>query len=519
MNQKTAFALTNPLSLLLDKPSSQFTRSDILRIIEDKHIERITFHYTALDGKLKELKIPALDHKQAERILAMGERVDGSSLFKGVVDSGKSDLYVLPDYRTAFMNPFDPTSLDFVCRYLDKDGEPAGFTMDNILGRAAGLFRERTGLEIRALGELEFFLCGRPETDAYQMESQHGYHSSSPFLKNGAIIDEMLRDISMITGAVKYAHSEVGCIDRIVSSSREIDGMRAEQLEVEFLPKPIEEAADDLVISRWIIRNVAHRHGKVATFAPKLDEGAAGSGLHVHLELLRNGKSVMVEPDGKLSEEARRLVGGLCVYATSLTAFGNTQACSYLRLVPDHEAPTKVCWSDLNRSALIRVPLGWRNLSNLAAKVNPQQKEAYATGDDCRQTVELRSADGSALIHLLLAGITAAAGWAFEKHDGVEDPLVMAEKLYVVGNIFKNKELLGRLPSLPGSCVESGRLLLKKRELYERNGIFPAGAIDYAAAALKAEDDEHLYESLKSLPEDQQDAARREVMHRDIHKN
>ncbi len=258
--------------------------------------------------------------------------------------------------------------------------------------------------------------------------------------------------------------------------------------------------------------------GMIATFVPKIEENAAGSGLHIHMELHRDGKSVMTDREGRLSEEARRLVGGLCSYATSLTAFGNTQACSYLRLVPNHEAPTSVCWSDLNRSALIRVPLGWTNITDLSAKVNPQEKEVFS-GNDCRQTVELRSPDGSALLHPLLAGITAAALWSFEEHEGGEDPLETAEKLYVRGNIFKNKELLARLPKLPGSCVESGRVLLEKRALYERNGIFPAGAIDYTASALKAEDDEKLYETIRDLPEDKQATFRREVMHRDIHKN
>jgi len=80
------YALSNPLSVLLNKPPQDFERRDFLKVIEEKGIERITFHYTALDGKLKELKIPVTNNDQAESILAQGERVDGSSLFKGMVD-------------------------------------------------------------------------------------------------------------------------------------------------------------------------------------------------------------------------------------------------------------------------------------------------------------------------------------------------------------------------------------------------------------------------------------------------
>ena len=519
MDDERISALANPVSVLLDKPARELTRQDIIQVIKKSAIERITFHYTGLDGKLKEMKIPVLDRRQIEQILAMGERVDGSSLFKGMVDPGLSDLYVVPVYSTAFINPFDPLSLDFVCRYLTKDGEPAPFTMDNILARAASFFRMKSGLEIRALGELEFFLLSRPESELYSAGRQRGYHNSLPFVKNGPVLDEMLRAISMITGAIKYAHSEVGYIDSIASAFEEIDGRRAEQMEIEFLPRPLEETADSLVISRWIIRNIAFRHGQVATFAPKLDEAVAGNGLHFHLELLKDGQSVMTEDDGRLSEPARRLIGGLCRFADSLTAFGNTLASSYLRLVPDHEAPTRVCWSDLNRSALIRVPLGWTNLTDLAGRLNPQQREAPAERAGSRQTVELRSPDGSALIHLVLAGIAAAAGRAFGDSHLDEDPLATAEKLYVSGNIFKNREILSRLPKLPASCAESARLLLKKRSLYEKDGLFPAGVIDYTAGLLQAEDDEGLHEKIMSLPEDKRLEAIRHVMHRDIHRH
>jgi glutamine synthetase len=515
------YALGNPLAALLDKPASDFVREDFVKLVVNHGIERITFHYTGIDGKLKELKLPALDRSYVESVLAQGERVDGSSLFKGMVDAALSDLYVVPVYRTAFLNPFDEGSLDFVCRYLDRNGEPAPFPPDNILQRAAGLFRKNSGLVLNALGELEFFLLSEPGPRLYSAPKQRGYHGSRPFIKSGPVLDEMLRIISQVTGAVKYAHSEVGFIDSVRSDLDEIRGRRAEQLEIEFLPRPAEEMADALVLGRWIIRNVAFRHGSIATFTPKLEEGVAGNGFHFHLELVKDGRSVMAGPDGKLSVEARKLIGGLCEYADSLTAFGNTISSAYLRLVPNQEAPTRVCWSDLNRSAMIRVPLGWSNLGNLAAKVNPQETEAFQSVAGGRQTVELRSPDGSAQIHLLLAGIVMAADWAFKgglslfKEYG---PLELADKLYIKGNIFADKELLERLPVLPASCVESSRILLEKRGLYERDGIFPPSVIEYVAARLQAEDDEFMNKELADLPADDRLHEIRRTMHKDIHR-
>ncbi|MDH5705655.1 MAG: glutamine synthetase beta-grasp domain-containing protein, partial [Candidatus Aminicenantes bacterium] len=137
-----SYALVNPLSAFLEKPAQDFQRADFLKIIKEKKIERITFHYTALDGKLKELRLPFSSRQEAESILAEGERVDGSSLFKGMVDASLSDLYVVPEYRTAFLNPFDERSLDFICRFLTRKGERAPFTLDNILAKACQLFRE-----------------------------------------------------------------------------------------------------------------------------------------------------------------------------------------------------------------------------------------------------------------------------------------------------------------------------------------------------------------------------------------
>jgi len=499
-----AFALTNPLSMILNKPAKDFQREDLLKVMIQNQIERITFHYIALDGRLKELKLPAFDRNRADRILAEGERVDGSSLFHGMVETSLSDLYVVPEYRTAFFNPFDKGSLDFVCRYLTQDGERAPFTPDNILYNAASLLRENSGLDLYALGELEFYLISPRGENLFGREAQQGYHEASPFVKRGDILTEIVRHITRITHAVKYAHSEVGAIDQIESELDEIDGKRAEQMEVEFLPRPIEEMADDLVIARWVIRNVAYKHGCIATFAPKIEEGAAGNGQHFHLQLMKEGKNIMEGPDGRLSEPALRLVGGLCEYADSLTAFGNTVASSYLRLVPNQEAPTKIFWSGLNRSALIRVPLAWSEVKNIARIINTQE-ESEPVAFKKSKTVELRSADGSALIHMLLAGVSLAAEWGFRDVRSIE----LANKLYVTGRNRADNGVLDSFSDLPANCLESSKILLEKRKLYEGSGIFPSEVIDYVAGILQRENyDFSNYDRIEEL---------RKAMHKDLH--
>ena len=509
-----SYALANSLSAILDKPSQDFRRSDFLKVIEQNQIERIAFHYTALDGKLKELRLPFSSRREAESILAEGERVDGSSLFKGMVDVSLSDLYVVPEYKTAFLNPFDDRSLDFVCRFLTKDGERAPFALDNILARAYELFQKNTGMELYALGELEFFLINGTEERIYPLQKQQGYHEAEPFMKSGGILNEMVRYITQTTGAVKYIHSEVGSIEAIQSGNDEIHGKSAEQLEVEFLPKPVVEMADALVLARWFIRNVAYQYGCVATFTPKLEEGVAGNGFHFHLELKKDGRNAMVGSDGKLSEPALRLIGGLCEYADSLTAFGNTIASSYLRLVPDQEAPTRVFWSDLDRRAMIRVPLGWSNLNNLNRVLNPQEKTEVENPEN-RQTVELRTPDGSALIHPLLAGIVMAAEWGFKN----KDSLKQSERYYVKSELTRNVAHLKSFPGLPGSCVESSRILMKKRSLYERENVFPPSVIDYMAKLLQDENDKGLRKKLKGLSGKERQREVRKIMHKDLHRH
>jgi glutamine synthetase len=507
-------ALANPLSLLLDKDRSDFTRADMLEVIRKRNIERLSFHYTSLDGKLRELKLPFGDFDQAERILASGERVDGSSLFGGLVDAAASDLYVVPSYRTAFFSPFDSSSLNFICRFLDRDGQLAAFTPDNILAIAHQRFRERTGLELHALGELEFFLIREGGHENFSAHRQGGYHASSPFFKGGDVVNEMVRYLTQITGAVKYAHAEVGYIDAVRSNLPLLAGRRAEQHEIELLTRPVEEMGDLVGLARWIIRNVAHRHGMLATFAPKIEEGVAGNGLHFHLELLRDGHNVMTESDGSLSEEARKLIGGLVAYAATLSAFGNTVASSFLRLVPNQEAPTRICWSHNNRSALIRMPLGWSKESHLARVVNPADSDAFVDPRG-RQTVEIRSPDGSASFHLLLAGITTAA------EHGLTDPgmLDLAERTNVEGNVFSNKEVMQRLEPLPASCVACARLLAERRDLYERGGVFPPRVVDYQIELLMREDDEKLNRDFARLPAEERLVATRELMHKDIHRH
>ena len=152
------------------------------------------------------------------------------------------------------------------------------------------------------------------------------------------------------------------------------------------------------MIAKWIIRNLAYEEGLDVTFAPKITTGKAGSGLHVHMRITRDGENLMLDDSGKLSNDARRMIAGLVDLAPALTAFGNKNPTSYFRLVPHQEAPTNVCWGDRNRSVLVRVPLGWTGDVDMCREANPLEP-ASQRNTRGKQTVEIRNADGSADVY------------------------------------------------------------------------------------------------------------------------
>ena len=204
---------------------------------------------------------------------------------------------------------------------------------------------------------------------------------------------------------------------------------------------------------------LGYEYGVEVSFAPKITVGKAGSGMHIHMMLEKDGKNIMLE-NGKLSSSARKMIAGLLDLSKALTAFGNTIPTSYLRLVPHQEAPTNICWGDRNRSVLVRVPLGWSGRLNMVNDANPAEP-VNNTEQPSRQTVELRSPDGSADIYLLMAGLVVAVQHGLEMGNGLE----LAEKLYVDYNIFsdKGKNSGKKLEGLPASCYESADALLKLR--------------------------------------------------------
>ena len=497
MKDKLVNLNPNELVIFLDKPSNQFTSDDIIRFIETHNIQLLNFRYVAEDGRLKVLNFIINSKEHLQQILNYGERVDGSSLFS-FIEAGSSDLYVIPRFRTAFVNPFSETpALDILCSFYTSEGKPLENSPEYILKKAHQVFREQTGYTFKALGELEYYI-NYPKEDIFPSEDQKGYHASAPFSKWQDLRIEAMHLISKAGGKIKYGHNEVG------NFSSETESF--EQHEIEFLPTNVEEAADQLVIAKWILRMLADQYDIELSFAPKITVGKAGSGLHIHMMLEKDGKNIMVE-DAKLSNTARKMIAGILDAAGALTAFGNTIPTSYLRLVPNQEAPTSICWGDRNRSVLVRVPLGWLGENNMILDANPVEPRRKIDPPG-KQTVEFRAPDGSADIHNLLAGLVMASLHGLKMDDGLEK----AQKLFVSANIHKEKDKIPHLDQLPESCWTSADVLAEKRQIFQEYGVFPEGMIDNVIRKLKAFNDKGLSEKLFGNTE-----AIRELVIRYIH--
>ena len=473
----------NKLVAYLGKPTSEFTKADIVRYITENGIRMVNFMYPAGDGRLKTLNFVINNAAYLDATLTCGERVDGSSLFP-FIEAGSSDLYVLPRFSTAFLDPFaEIPTLAMLCSYFNKDGFPLESSPENTLRKACKAFNEVTGMEFEAMGELEYYVMA-PDAGFFPATDQKGYHESAPYAKFNEFRTQCMAYIAQAGGQIKYGHSEVGNFT--------LDGVTYEQNEIEFLPVKATDAADQLMIAKWIIRNLAYEYNYDITFAPKITAGKAGSGLHVHMRITKDGKNQMLD-GGVLSATARKAIAGMMELAPSITAFGNTNPTSYFRLVPHQEAPTNICWGDRNRSVLVRVPLGWAAKSDMCQIANPLEPASnYDTTQ--KQTVEMRSPDGSADIYQLIAGLAVACRHGFE----MENALEVAERTYVNVNIHQkeNEHKLKDLAQLPDSCAASADCLERQREVFEQHNVFSAAMIDGIIKRLRSYGDSTLREEI-----------------------
>jgi len=449
----------------------------VLKFISENGVKILNLCHVPEEGKLKTVSFSTTEKDRISEVLDYGERVDGSSLFS-YIEPGKSDIYISPQIKAAFMNPFSalPT-LNILCDYLGDDGKPLDIAPKTVLTRAEQKLQISSGISLKALAELEFYIIARQQTELlFAGAPDRNYHDSSPFSKFEDIRNEILSILGTMGISTKYGHSEVGRINGK-------DATIMEQHEIEFTPQNLTDMAETVAVAKWVVRNTCMRHGLSASFIPKIDLRHAGNGMHIHLCGLKHGRNIIADQSGNLSNDSLRMIGGILSFAPSLAAFGNPTPVSYLRFIARKEAPMHICWSARNRLALIRIPLWWKF-----------KKEIHGS-ESCRETFEYRAPDAFADPYLLLAGLALAVNYGLENS---AESLRIAEDLHAES--VKKEEK--RFKLLPRSCSDAAKNLARNREHYEDKGIFPTRLVDGTIHRLEGFDDQNLWKELLGRPEE-----------------
>jgi len=343
---------------------------NILKTIKDENIEFVDLRFSDTLGKEQHVTLPvsAVD----DDMLTEGKMFDGSSIvgWKGI---NESDMVLMPDTEAAYVDPFsEHATLNLRCDVLEPDTLQAYSRCPRSLAKRAEAYMASTGVADEAFfgPEPEFFVFDdvRWKSDisgaSYQIDSEEaswnthkeyadGNTGHRPRIKGGYFpvppVDSLadLRSVMCATLEacgipVEVHHHEVGT---------------AGQCEIGTRFNSLTRKADELLILKYIVHNVAHLHGRTATFMPKPLVGDNGSGMHVHQSLAKSGQNLFSgDQYGGLSETALHYIGGIFRHARAINAFSNATTNSYKRLVPGFEAPVLLAYSARNRSASCRVP-------------------------------------------------------------------------------------------------------------------------------------------------------------------
>ncbi|AXA37399.1 Glutamine synthetase type I [Candidatus Sumerlaea chitinivorans] len=353
-----------------DRPK---TPKDVLKMAAEHNVVAVDFKFMDLPGQWQHFTVPISQLEESS--FEDGFGFDGSSI-RGWCEINESDMLVLPDPESAFIDPFAkyPT-LSLVCNILDpitkerysRDPRSVAFKAENYL--------KSTGIGDTAYfgPELEFFVFDSVRFDSrahmafYEIDSDEGIWNSGrenqpgnpnlgwrPRHKEGYFpvppIDQLqdLRTEMMLT--------LIQCGIQAEAQHHEV--ATAGQCEIDMRFGPLVRMGDQALLFKYIVKNVAKRHGKTVTFMPKPLFGDNGSGMHVHVSIWKNGKNLFAGNQyAGLSEMALYFIGGLLKHAPALLAFTSPTTNSYKRLVPGYEAPVNLAYSQRNRSAAVRIPM------------------------------------------------------------------------------------------------------------------------------------------------------------------
>jgi glutamine synthetase len=441
------------------------TPEDVLSRIDGEGIQFVDFRFVDLPGLMQHYTLPA--HQLTADVFRDGLGFDGSSV-RGFQQIQESDMLLVPDASTAVADPFrqHPT-LILNCFVRDPlTGESYSRDPRYVAQKAEAHLRS-TGIADTAFfgPEAEFFIfddirfISEPKGAMYAIDSveaywntakdegpnlghkvrnKGGYFPLPPMDSMTDLRSEMVVELERAGITVELQHHEVGT---------------AGQAEIDFRFAPMAQSADQVMLFKYIVKNVALRNGRTATFMPKPIFFENGSGMHTHQSLWKDGEPLFYDETGYagLSELARHYIGGLLHHSPAILAFSNPTTNSYKRLVPGFEAPVNLVYSQRNRSAACRIPL---------ISKSPKAKR-----------VEYRVPDPScnpylAFSAMLMAGLDGI-------RNRIEPPDPVDKDIYELG-----PEALADLPAVPASLEEALVALQDDHDFLLEGGVFTEDLIE-----------------------------------------
>ena len=440
------------------------TPKEVVELAKKKAVRIVDIKFTDLLGAWQHFSVPTSELE--ESLFEDGLGFDGSSI-RGWQAINNSDMIVLPDPTTAMMDPFMKVpTLSLLCNIADPITKEKYSRDPRYVAQKAEAYLNSTGLgDTGYFGpEAEFFIfddiryqndsnqsfyavdseegiwnSGRDEEPnlGYKPRHKEGYFPVSPTDSLQDIRTEMLLTMEEVGIEMECHHHEVAT---------------AGQCEIDMRFAPLVKCADNLMWYKYIVKNVAKRHGKTATFMPKPLFGDNGTGMHVHQSIWKGGKPLFAGNGyAGFSEMGLHYIGGILKHARAICAFTGPTTNSYKRLVPGYEAPVNLAYSSRNRSAAVRIPM---------YSESPKAKRMEARFPD-------PSANGYlAFAVMLMAGL-----------DGIENKIdpgePMDKDIYSMG-----REELSNIPTLPGSLDEALDALEGDHDFMLKGDVFTQDLID-----------------------------------------
>jgi len=314
-------------------------REEIRKLVKANDVEVLRLCFTDVIGRLKGLNITVA---QLDTAMEEGVNFDGSSI-EGFVRIEESDLIAMPDLDTFRIFPFSTggvRSALFICNVLYPDGTPLESDPRRVLKRSLAR-AEKMGYDTFYVGpELEYFYFAN-QNDPTPLE-RGGYFDILPLDRTAEARKATLSVLRSMGMHMEASHHEVA------PSQHELDYRYGQAIPM----------ADQLMMTKVVVKEVARAHGMFASFMPKPIASENGSGMHVHQSLFNGTTNAFYSSSDpyNLSDTGRRYIAGLLKHAREITAITNQWVNSYKRLVPGYEAPANICWGRRNRTALVRVP-------------------------------------------------------------------------------------------------------------------------------------------------------------------